>query len=289
MIMCSRFAVEAAGTHRDSVQTFYVSPETKGSYTVWLQNAQKRTSCTFEFDTTSEMKKVETKKDWLSPEATIENAIKPLKNSKKCVQRIAGQWTYKICFGEIVTQSEPGSLFELGTYVGYEKTTLPNGKSVVVQSYKQGTLCNEQFPRSSAVQFTCGSAVEIANIEEPSICQYRFTVTLPEVCGHPDFEGITVRGPGKEQAWFLEIDELLDTATSSKIPVCSVQHSGYHNIDPMYFSSFILAFDQDTTMHAYNARRPNRVPIDAAEIEVHVNGIATQKRNPLQYASISAK
>jgi len=202
------------------------------------------------------------------------------KLGKKCIDSSKDGWLYKVCLGEQIIQSLPGSSSEnsLGTFLGFVKSK--HGKEEVEQKYEGGspTGCPQDSPRSSLVSFACGDQLRIDSITEPSVCLYSFIVSLPEVCGHPAFPQAS-RG-SSDQSWILEI-----TKNEEQGHECSARITGFGISSNFPFSSFSSSFSSVEKIDSFAARGSNRIIVDPANINEIQGGIQISSQT-LNYVEI---
>jgi len=273
------------------ISTFYIQKHTQGQHTVALNDPdfeRPPVSCTFSYNTKKIGVEVPTgtKSKEFPPVEDVINGILEKYTSPRCFDFNSG-WLYKVCLGESILQSFPGTdtKFNLGKYAGIDKSDPANTKLI----YNGGDVCVPEGARTAHILFSCGDEIRVVGISEPKTCQYLIQMMIPDVCGHPAFpsQAIVIEdNAGEEEGWFLELSELLDSTI-----LCTAQHSGIGKIDPsFYFESFSLQFDSEAPSE-YKARRFNRIQVERNEIEKLSGGIQSSLNfeHTLNYVSISSE
>mmetsp|Transcript_39665 Transcript_39665/g.112495 ORF Transcript_39665/g.112495 Transcript_39665/m.112495 type:complete len:518 (-) Transcript_39665:249-1802(-) len=98
----------------------------------------------------------------------------------KCISAVVDKYTYEVCiFGE-AKQKEGHSSTSLGKWQG----GLEAGELV----YEGGQSCWQGPKRSMRVRLECGSTESLANVEEPSRCEYQAVLHTPAACSQQDLE-----------------------------------------------------------------------------------------------------
>jgi len=274
--------------------TFYIKQEEEAKHKVLWKDpvSSSEVECTFSYNTKSPPKPEEEKpKVAIRPVEEVINGILESYPPPKCFEHTSQSgWAYKVCLGESVTQSYPGSQemkFNLGKYTGID-TSEENDVRLV---FNGGDACVPEGARLTHVSFACGNIARIHQIREPKTCQYLVVMQVPEVCGHPSFPAVVSdetedSQAGNEEGWFLEITQLIDSTI-----VCNVRHSGIGKIDPTFhFNSFSLQFTSGKPKD-FKVRRSNREDLEDEEIEFLSGGIRSSGnfKHTLHYASISRK
>ncbi|TMW60288.1 hypothetical protein Poli38472_000330 [Pythium oligandrum] len=145
----------------------------------------------------------------------VSSLLRPLAESRTCIKRNEGWWTYEFCFGHGIRQyhrEADGKItaeFSLGSYDDAQNTELEaSGASLVsehidathdvsrpafVEMYTGGTHCKEfdvAKPRKSKVYYYCsqgGMNHHILAVKETQTCTYAIKISSPVVCDHPHF------------------------------------------------------------------------------------------------------
>ncbi|KAF1329739.1 Protein os-9, partial [Globisporangium splendens] len=145
---------------------------------------------------------------------TVPSLLRPLVDSKTCIKRSEGWWTYEFCFGRGIRQYHRDSEgritaeFSLGTFDAVKNAELAEGGALVTERidathdvsrpaylelYDQGTHCKEfdRFtPRKAKVYYYCnegGSNHFILSVKETQTCVYAIKISSPVLCDHPHF------------------------------------------------------------------------------------------------------
>uniref|UniRef100_K3WA16 MRH domain-containing protein n=1 Tax=Globisporangium ultimum (strain ATCC 200006 / CBS 805.95 / DAOM BR144) TaxID=431595 RepID=K3WA16_GLOUD len=145
---------------------------------------------------------------------TVQSLLRPLVDSKTCIKRSEGWWTYEFCFGRGIRQYHRDSEgritaeFSLGTFDAVKNAELAEGGALVTEHidathdvsrpaylelYDQGTHCKEfdRFtPRKAKVYYYCnegGSNHFILGVKETQTCVYSIKISSPVLCDHPHF------------------------------------------------------------------------------------------------------
>ncbi|WRT63265.1 uncharacterized protein IL334_000168 [Kwoniella shivajii] len=102
-----------------------------------------------------------------------------------CVDKVAGDYTYELCFFGKATQrsNKDSSSNHMGTFFEWnsaaDQGSLPYYSK---QLYKNGAKCWNGPNRSVLVDLSCGTQNVLLSISEPEKCEYRFKVTSPALC-----------------------------------------------------------------------------------------------------------
>lgn len=92
----------------------------------------------------------------------------------ECFQARVDQYTYEMCiFGG--AKQDPGGT-SLGSWAGF------GGADKSVIQFTGGTHCWNGPQRSLTVQAVCGAATSLAEVSEPSRCEYAAKFTTPAAC-----------------------------------------------------------------------------------------------------------
>ncbi|KAI3794859.1 hypothetical protein L1987_37499 [Smallanthus sonchifolius] len=93
----------------------------------------------------------------------------------QCFEIKEKQYVYKVCPFKEATQEEGHSTTRLGQWDKFDE-------SHRVMLFSNGDKCWNGPQRSLTVRLRCGSKVEVADIDEPSRCEYSALLTTPAVC-----------------------------------------------------------------------------------------------------------
>lgn len=146
---------------------------------------------------------------------SVSSLLRPLKESRTCVKRNEGWWTYEFCFGQGIRQyhrETDGKLsaeFSLGFYDDKENqdleasggaliadhidATYDSTRPAFLEKYSGGTLCKEfgyAHPRKAKVLYYCSQRSVnhlLLSIKETQTCSYTIKISTPAVCDHPHF------------------------------------------------------------------------------------------------------
>ena len=130
---------------------------------------------------------------------------------EKCVYRMKGYWTYRLCYGSIIQQYHVNNLKKMRTLpkdhiiIGTFEKDLDWGSLLADEKYKYyeelprvhrqyfvgGDMCDDtRQPRKAVISYVCDpEAYEdyISNIEEIEVCSYKIIVNTLTMCKHPFF------------------------------------------------------------------------------------------------------
>jgi len=206
--------------------------------------------------------------------------MKQINSKYGCVSYTEGIFTYKVCLGESIQQiADSGDTYSLGSI-----DRIVDGTRAV-QTYKDGTMCEAAHAnRKSTIEFTCGEHKEarVLGINEHSVCQYRFTIGVREVCGHPQFATVS-----KVESWLLELAEADDGSV-----ICQTYNNGFDVVGSTTFSKFSLAFTSSSLELAQHVvRQKNRRAVADADLHTQASPglVATQKSTQIDFAKIVGK
>ncbi|KAL4578355.1 hypothetical protein LXL04_014477 [Taraxacum kok-saghyz] len=93
----------------------------------------------------------------------------------RCFEIKENKYVYKVCPFKEATQVEGHSTTTLGQWEKFEE-------SYKVMVFSNGDKCWNGPYRSLTVRLRCGSKVEVADIDEPSRCEYSALLTTPALC-----------------------------------------------------------------------------------------------------------
>ncbi|XP_076908381.1 glucosidase 2 subunit beta-like [Bidens hawaiensis] len=93
----------------------------------------------------------------------------------QCFESKQNKYVYKVCPFKQATQEEGYSTTRLGKWEKFEE-------SYNVMLFSNGDNCWNGPDRSLKVRLRCGLKVEVADIDEPSRCEYTATLTTPALC-----------------------------------------------------------------------------------------------------------
>ncbi|KAK9062474.1 hypothetical protein SSX86_019660 [Deinandra increscens subsp. villosa] len=93
----------------------------------------------------------------------------------RCFEIKENKYVYKVCPFKEATQEEGHSTTRLGQWDKFEE-------SHRVMLFSNGDKCWNGPQRSLTVRLRCGSKVEVADIDEPSRCEYSALLTTPALC-----------------------------------------------------------------------------------------------------------
>ena len=93
--------------------------------------------------------------------------------------------SYTLALAGTLTTSEFPTGGGLGRAFGW---VVANGTSYAGRSYENGTVCGSSVRNRAVVLFACGASYALLNFTEPAPCQYRVTVSSPDVCGAIDLQ-----------------------------------------------------------------------------------------------------
>jgi len=277
ILLCFVFTqISVDALSKTAVNSFFVLPDQE-EITVSV-GILKDDECKFTFSTQQKNEKDEEvpKKTYPSQEQLISEFTQ----QAPCIDGSKDGWNFKVCVGQSVVQSLPGSdnlnQHSLGKYTETEK---------LEQKYEKGdpTDCKENTPRHAIVKFACSNGGQsVYSIHEPEMCFYVIGVASSHFCENPDFPVISEsysQSNSGEIPWMLEITRYDDDSIQ-----CVARHTGLGNMDSRVFSEATLVMNNNTSVKAV-ARRANRKPIDADEIE-HINGGVTLRNKDPQFISL---
>nr|GEV19248.1 glucosidase 2 subunit beta-like isoform X1 [Tanacetum cinerariifolium] len=92
-----------------------------------------------------------------------------------CYEIKENKYVYKVCPFKEATQVEGHSTTNLGIWEKFDE-------SYKVMLFTNGDKCWNGPCRSLTVRLRCGSKVEVADIDEPSRCEYSALLTTPALC-----------------------------------------------------------------------------------------------------------
>nr|XP_043612867.1 glucosidase 2 subunit beta-like isoform X2 [Erigeron canadensis] len=93
----------------------------------------------------------------------------------QCFESKQNKYVYKVCPFKQATQEEGYSTTRLGNWEKFED-------SYSVMLFSNGDNCWNGPDRSLKVSLSCGLKVKLADIDEPSRCEYVATLTTPALC-----------------------------------------------------------------------------------------------------------
>ncbi|KAJ0818459.1 putative mannose-6-phosphate receptor binding domain superfamily, glucosidase II beta subunit [Helianthus annuus] len=93
----------------------------------------------------------------------------------QCFESKQNKYVYKVCPFKQATQEEGYSTTRLGKWEKFEE-------SYNVMLFSNGDNCWNGPDRSVKVRLRCGLKVELADVDEPSRCEYAATLTTPALC-----------------------------------------------------------------------------------------------------------
>ncbi|KAJ0703149.1 putative mannose-6-phosphate receptor binding domain superfamily, glucosidase II beta subunit [Helianthus annuus] len=93
----------------------------------------------------------------------------------QCFEIKENKYVYKVCPFKEATQEEGHSTTRLGQWDKFDE-------SHRVMVFSNGDKCWNGPQRSLTVRLRCGSKVELADIDEPSRCEYSALLTTPALC-----------------------------------------------------------------------------------------------------------
>ncbi|GJT05531.1 glucosidase 2 subunit beta [Tanacetum coccineum] len=93
----------------------------------------------------------------------------------QCFESKQNKYVYKVCPFKQATQEEGYSTTRLGNWKNFEE-------SYNVMLFSNGDNCWNGPDRSLKVRLRCGLKVEVADVNEPSRCEYAATLTTPALC-----------------------------------------------------------------------------------------------------------
>ncbi|GAB2233413.1 hypothetical protein Droror1_Dr00002635 [Drosera rotundifolia] len=93
----------------------------------------------------------------------------------RCFESKQNKYVYKVCPYKQATQTEGHSSTRLGRWEKFEE-------SYRVMLFANGDRCWNGPDRSLKVRLRCGLENEIANVDEPSRCEYVAVLSTPNVC-----------------------------------------------------------------------------------------------------------
>ncbi|KAK1429043.1 hypothetical protein QVD17_11242 [Tagetes erecta] len=93
----------------------------------------------------------------------------------QCFESKQNKYVYKVCPFKQATQEEGYSTTRLGKWEKFEE-------SYNVMLFSNGDNCWNGPDRSLKVRLRCGLKIEVADIDEPSRCEYAATLTTPALC-----------------------------------------------------------------------------------------------------------
>ncbi|KAL4114755.1 hypothetical protein PRIC2_014208 [Phytophthora ramorum] len=146
---------------------------------------------------------------------TVRSLLQPLEDTRTCVTRNEGWWTYEFCFGRSLRQYHrdgDGRItadFSLGRFDAAGNRELERSGAALVSEhidathdvsrpaylelYDHGTFCKEfesRAPRKAKVFYYCsqgGTSHHILTVKETQTCSYTVKVSSPVLCDHPHF------------------------------------------------------------------------------------------------------
>lgn len=259
---------------QNSVSAFMISHDSRDKVTVQLEGEAIFATCRLDYDTSLEAKK-EQKIEYLPATTVIEQMTKKY----GCLPYNHGIFTYEICLGERVAQrADNGDVYTLGVYDAHADSSLHT------QSYIKGTFCEAAHTdRKTIVEFVCADKVQVQQITEPAVCQYKITLGVPEVCGHPEFTAST----SQVEAWVLEISE-----TDEGSVICQAYNNGLYAMGTLTFSTFSLTVTSaDYTLVKSIVRNDNRKITDKKAVQEVESppGVFLRSKQQVDYAKIVVK
>jgi protein kinase C substrate 80K-H len=102
-----------------------------------------------------------------------------------CVDTVAGDYTYELCFfGKATQQSNKDhSSNNLGHFVEWNPAAKPGEYAYYTKmAYRNGAKCWNGPMRSVNVELECGKENALLAITEPEKCEYSFKMTSPALC-----------------------------------------------------------------------------------------------------------
>ncbi|CAK9780364.1 hypothetical protein CC85DRAFT_287897 [Cutaneotrichosporon oleaginosum] len=102
-----------------------------------------------------------------------------------CVDTVAGDYTYELCFFGKATQksNKDHSSNNLGHFVEWNPAAKPGEYAYYTKmAYRNGAKCWNGPMRSVNVELECGKENALLAITEPEKCEYNFKVTSPALC-----------------------------------------------------------------------------------------------------------
>lgn len=145
----------------------------------------------------------------------VNSLLRPLVDSKTCIKRNEGWWTYEFCFGHSIRQyhreadGQVSVEYSLGSYDDEENQKLEaDGTALVLEHidathdvsrpafkeiYSSGTPCSDvdgSLLRQAKVFYYCsqvGMNHHILSVKETQTCSYTIKISSPAVCDHPHF------------------------------------------------------------------------------------------------------
>ncbi|KAK9079007.1 hypothetical protein SSX86_000676 [Deinandra increscens subsp. villosa] len=93
----------------------------------------------------------------------------------QCFESKQNKYVYKVCPFKQATQEEGYSTTRLGKWEKFEE-------SYNVMLFSNGDNCWNGPDRSIKVRLRCGLKLEVADVDEPSRCEYAATLTTPALC-----------------------------------------------------------------------------------------------------------
>ncbi|XP_071712646.1 glucosidase 2 subunit beta-like isoform X2 [Rutidosis leptorrhynchoides] len=93
----------------------------------------------------------------------------------QCFESKQNKYVYKVCAFKQATQEEGYSTTRLGNWKKFDD-------SYNVMLFSNGDNCWNGPDRSLKVSLRCGLKVELADVDEPSRCEYAATLTTPALC-----------------------------------------------------------------------------------------------------------
>nr|XP_043632489.1 glucosidase 2 subunit beta-like [Erigeron canadensis] len=93
----------------------------------------------------------------------------------QCYEIKENKYVYKVCPFKEATQEEGHSTTRLGQWDKFDE-------SYRIMLFTNGDKCWNGPNRSLTVRLRCGSKVEVADIDEPSRCEYSALLTTPALC-----------------------------------------------------------------------------------------------------------
>ncbi|GMK53438.1 hypothetical protein CspeluHIS016_0100240 [Cutaneotrichosporon spelunceum] len=102
-----------------------------------------------------------------------------------CVDTVAGDYTYELCFFGRATQksNKDHSSNNLGHFVEWNPAAQPGEHAYYTRmAYRNGAKCWNGPMRSVNVELECGKENALLAITEPEKCEYLFKATSPALC-----------------------------------------------------------------------------------------------------------
>jgi hypothetical protein len=232
--MCKDVGAIPSKPSDKNMAAFFVGPTETSSVTAILEQPEEDTiKCIFEYSTFPAEKKTE-QVDKRTPQQILNKYI----TEAPCL-RLTKEHGYEVCIGQTIKQSVGGFqqsnalIMSLGTFAKWENTE---------QRYTSGdtTGCPGSKARSAVVAFVCASELRFLDVTEPTVCSYRLTIGVPEVCGNPLFSA----PPINSETWFMEISRLQE---ADGLVTCTVYAAGFGQpspVDSNLITDFSLRVEQ---------------------------------------------